>query len=163
MVGKMGRGWQILMMNGFYSGAQVLISPDRHQPQLIGISVSDTSRLEQLLTKISAIVCLVMTAPFFILAVLRVRLLFALILCVPILLVLALVLTVISLVICRLFKPLDHYFDEGTKSQILAVANGISLPTTLDRSAFPTPPPPPPAPMPIPALPERRGPFGIKS
>jgi hypothetical protein len=161
MVGKTFRGWEILILHGFYSGAQIAISPDRRTPQLITVKVTDASRLEQMLTKIAGILALVITAPIFLAAILRARIVFALIVCIPIFFVLVAVLSVIVLIICRLFRPLDHFFDKNTQSRILAVANQIPLPTTLDRSNFPTPPPPPP--QPIPAFPVRRGPFGIKS
>jgi hypothetical protein len=161
-VGKALRGWEILILHGFFAGARILSTPGRLTPQLITIRVSQDSRLHQRLTNIAAVLALLIMAPIFIMGILRVRVILALVLCAPILFVLAVVLSLIVNLICRLFRPLDHYFDENTQSRILAIAGEVPLPTTLDRSAFPVPPPPPPAPSPIPAYPTRRGPFGIK-
>jgi len=157
-VGKI-RGWDITILHGSLSGAQITISPNRLTPQLIAINVLDDSRVQQTLTKIAAVLALLITAPFFIAGILRARVAFVLILCVVIFFVLALVLSVILVVICRLLKRFDRYFGEATKQRILAVADQLPLPATLDRSNLPVPPPPPPGP--IPAFPGRRGPFGI--
>jgi hypothetical protein len=163
MMGKTFRGWEVVILHGFFSGVQILISPDRQTPQLIAVKVTDHSRLQQTLTKIAGILAVVLTAPVFIAGLLRGRIIFGIIVGLPVLAVLVVVLALIVHLICYLFKPLDHYFDKSTHSRILAIAGEIPLPTTLDRSGFPTPPPPPPAATPIPAFPTRRGPFGIKS
>jgi hypothetical protein len=156
------RGWEITILHGFLSGAEVYITPSRLAEQQISIEVAHSSRLKQTLTKVAAVLALVIAAPAFILGLLRGRLLIALIAGAIVCFVAVLVLSVIMLLICRLFKPFDRYFDQATQQQILAIANQLRLPTVLDRSNFPTPPPPPPSPPPpIPAFPARRGPFGI--
>jgi uncharacterized transporter YbjL len=159
-IGKI-RGWEITILHGFLSGAMVSISPNRGAEQQISINVMDHSRLQQLLTKVAAVLALVMAAPPFVLGLLRGRLLIALIAGGIVCIVAGLVLTVIVLVICRLFKRFNHYFNHATQQQILAIANQFPLPTTIDRSDLPTPPPPHPSPAAIPAFPARRGPYGI--
>jgi hypothetical protein len=154
-------GWEITILHGFLSGAMVLISPNRRAEQQISIDVMDHSRLQQTLTKVAAVLALVIAAPAFVLGLFRGRLLVALIAGGIVLIVAGMVLSVIMLLISRLFRPFDHYFDQATQQQILAIANQLPLPTAIDRSDLPTPPPPHPSPTPVPAFPARRGPYGI--
>jgi hypothetical protein len=162
-VGKTLRGWEILILHGSFSGARILMSPRALTPQLIAIKVSKNSRLQQALTRGARILALVITAPVCLAAVIQMRrVILALFLCIPIVLVLRVVLLSIVSLICLLFRPLDNYFDERVLTRILAVATEVPLPAAIDRSVFPTPPPPMPSAQPIPAYPTRRGPFGIR-
>src|SRR5262249_24884639 len=115
------RGWDLTILHGFFSGAEVYIRPNRLAQQQIPIEVADTSRLQQTLAKVAAVLALVMAAPAFILGLLRGRLLIALIAGGIVCFVSVLVLTVLVLLIGRLFKPFDRYFDQATQQQILAI------------------------------------------